>query len=381
MGQPEVAISKHIVRRLGESGVAETMSSLFLVDCQTCNGPLAGTTVALVVTDMMVFARAELHHRRCRKSEWIDAGIVRGGGGATLSHQMRTPLLPWQNRGSGEVVVQPVFLLNPGLESVLLEHDDDGQWHVKTPAQFTAAGLAPATGGIRELPVEAVVRLAADGVAITMDSPPAQTYLCAADTAYREQVRARGGVMLIVTHALNPQLNLRNEQLLDALEDPRTVAGWVALAELRDKQPPRSNPVAAAITYVLHQSPKQLAVGPLLGHNPAPLSAEQAQQWAQEVIGCETLIGWDPAINGEPASGWFTMDFLSAAQYLLRQYPDGWRVVRALSHVDGAGGAETENEARAWANGVVQFQDKVTGLQWAPGPTPEGASTLYATAE
>lgn len=381
MSDPEVAISKHIVKRLGERGVAETMSSLFPVDCQTCNGPLAGTTIALVVTDMMVFARAELHHRRCRKSEWNDAGIVRASTGATLSHKMRTPLVPWQNSSTSEVVMQPVFLLNPGLEGVTLERDGDGQWHVKAPTQFTAAGLTPADGGISEQPVEAVVRLAADGVAVTMENPSAQTYLCGADAAYREQVRARGGVMLVVTHAVNPETTERPEELLEALNDPRTVAGWVALAELREKQPRRSNPAAAGTTYVLHHSPQQLAVGSLLGHNPAALSPEQAQQWAEQVIGCETLIGWDPAISGEPASGWLNIDFLSVAQYLLRQYPDGWRLVRALSHVDGATSAETDNEARVWANGVIKFKDKVTGLQWALGPTPEGASTLYATAE
>ena len=62
--QQEVAISKHIVKRLGERGVAETMASLFPIDCQTCNRPLTGTTMASVVTDMMIFAHAALHHRR-----------------------------------------------------------------------------------------------------------------------------------------------------------------------------------------------------------------------------------------------------------------------------------------------------------------------------
>lgn len=152
--QQEVAISKHIVKRLGERGVEETMASLFPVDCQTCNRPLTGTTVALVVTDMMIFARAALHHRRCHKSEWNDSGMVPSAGGATLSHRMRTPMLPWTNASTGEVVMQPMYLLNPGLEAVFLERDDDEQWHVKLPNQFTAAGLVHDARQISERPVE-----------------------------------------------------------------------------------------------------------------------------------------------------------------------------------------------------------------------------------
>jgi hypothetical protein len=297
---------------------------------------------------------------------------------------MRTPMLPWTNASTGEVVLQPMYLLNPGLEAVYLERNDDEQWHVKLPNQFTAAGLVHDARQISERPIEeATVRLADDGVALTMENLPTQTYVCAADEAYREQVRARGGVMLIVTHALNPSIPLRGDDLLQVLDDHRTVAGWVPLAEVREKQPRRpapSNPAKTGTTYMLHRSPRHLAVGPLLGHNPATLSPEQAQQWAEQLIGCETMIGWDSTIGGEPASGWFNIDAISVAQYVLMQYPDGWRVLRALSRVAGGGGAETDTEAKVWADKVVKFKDQVTGLQWAPGPTPDGAITLYAVA-
>lgn len=112
--------------------------------------------------------------------------------------------------------------------------------------------------------------------------------------------------MLVVTHAVNPATMLRGDDLLQVLDDHRTVAGWVPLAEVRDKQPRQpvaSNPAKTGTTYVLHRSPCHLAVGPLLGHNPETLSPEQAQQWAEQVIGCETMIGWDATIGAEPASG------------------------------------------------------------------------------
>jgi hypothetical protein len=239
--------------------------------------------------------------------------------------------------------------------------------------------------GVPQQPVrDAAVRLASDGAAVTLESAPPQTFVCAATEEFRQQVRARGGVLLVVTHAVNPTEPMRDHDLVAALGDHRTVVGWVSLAEVREaqpKQPAPSNPAVSGTTYVLHWSPRHLTVGPLLAHNPEPLAPEQAQAWAQKAIGRDTMIGWQPTIDNEPASGWFNIDFLSAAHYMLRQYPDGWRLVRSMSRVDGAGsGVETDNEARVWADKVVKFRDQVNGLRWAPGPTPDGATTLYAVA-
>jgi hypothetical protein len=52
-------------------------------------------------------------------------------------------------------------------------------------------------------------------------------------------------------------------------------------------------------------------------------------------------------------------------------------LVKALSRAD-APIAQTETGARAWANSVLEFRTLVRSPDWRPGPTPEGAVTLYA---
>src|SRR5690349_20221567 len=46
------------------------------------------------------------------------------------------------------------------------------------------------------------------------------------------------------------------------------------------------------------------------------------------------------------------MDFLSSDQFMLHHYPDGWRLVRALSRGEGVS-VETDAQVRAWADKVV----------------------------
>jgi hypothetical protein len=139
-----------------------------------------------------------------------------------------------------------------------------------------------------------------------------------------------------------------------------------------------SDPAAARITYVLHYGARHVFVGTLLARTADRLTSEQAQQWASPWVG-DTTIGWEAhPLDGPPGSGWATMNFLSGDQFMLHRYPDGWRLVRALSRGDGVN-VETDIEARVWADKVVKFKDNVTGLRWSPGPNPDGAATLYAT--
>ena len=66
------------------------------------------------------------------------------------------------------------------------ERDTAGRWRVQLPRPFLDAGLAVGTAGVPQEPVaQAVVRLAADGVAVTLENNPPQTFVCAGDDAYR----------------------------------------------------------------------------------------------------------------------------------------------------------------------------------------------------
>src|SRR4051794_33732789 len=92
-----------------------------------------------------------------------------------------------------------------------------------------------------------------------------------------------------------------------------------------------SNPA----TYVLHYGAQHVFVGPLLASTADALTSEQAQEWARPWIG-DTTIGWEVHPLDDPSGGgWATMDFLSGDQFMLHRYPDGWRLVRALSRGDG----------------------------------------------
>ncbi|MBG0569146.1 hypothetical protein [Actinoplanes aureus] len=142
---------------------------------------------------------------------------------------------------------------------------------------------------------------------------------------------------------------------------------------------PASEPAATGTTYVLQFGDRHVFVGPLLARTADPLTSEQAQQWARPWIG-DTTIDWEAhPLDGPPGSGWATMDFLSGEQFMLHCYPDGWRLVRALSRGDGVT-VESDTEACAWADRVVKVKDNVTGLHWSPGPTPDGVTTWYGTA-
>jgi hypothetical protein len=215
---------------------------------------------------------------------------------------------------------------------------------------------------------------------VTLEVPPYPTYDAQTQDDMAARIREMGGVLTLVTHAVHPHQVRDLTQLTSLMRDGRALAGWVELDAVRATRP-KSPPAKTGTTYVLHYSPDHLSVGPLLAHTTDQMTVEQAQQWARESLGAqgevEYLLDWEATRPGNPAAGWYTMNAISADQYFLRPYPDGWRLTQALSRADGSL-AETDNEARAWANGVIKHKTKLTGLTWQGGPTPDGVVTLYA---
>jgi hypothetical protein len=380
MAVPAAQVAEEIVERLSREGVNELLERLWPVDCQGCGRPLGEQAPALVVEEVGPFATAGLFHDHCKTSGWNDTGAVRVGRTATTSFTVMAVLLPLQVAGS-EPVLTPTLIINPGLEHVFLR-PVAGRWVIDLPAAFADAGMrSPGPEFRLTQPIPgAVVRVGVDDVAVTLDDGPHTTYTSAINDQFRAEVLSHGGLLLIVTHAVNPATVQTLPELQPVLRGVDSLFGWVEVAARREgrARPPRP---ATGQTYLLHYSPRILAVGPLLAQTSDQLSNTKAKAWATKFLQRQksrmALIDWAPFLDG---TGFYTVDALSVRQFAVRRYPDGWRLAQMLSRHDSPS-AETENEARAWASQVLRAKAQVTAaMDWQPGPTPDGAVTLYADA-
>lgn len=280
-----------------------------------------------------------------------------------------------------------MMVVNPGLESVGLRRGEDGQWRMQPSPEFAAAGLVRPGRALRfGVPVEGVVaRMTESEIVVTLQDPPFSVYDAAADEQTLDCARTRGGVLIGVTHTLNPGA-FGVEDLRNALADPRMLAGWVGF---HGSSPKARRGVPAGGTKhpapacgdvcVLHWNSHHLSVGKLVGRASKKLDPSKARAWAERKIGREKGIdfNWTPVQKDCPAEGWHTMQPLSARMFFLRLYADEWKLVQSYSWGSGTT-AETDNEAKAWAGNVLRFQTGITGLVWEPGPTTPGSVTLYA---
>jgi hypothetical protein len=262
---------------------------------------------------------------------------------------------------------------------VTLARDEGGDWRVRPNASFGAAGLVPA-GPVLEIdaPVQgAVARVTDSSVAVTFQVPPFSTFEAPADSETVKLARDRSGVIVGVTHALNPG-ELSDDQLSPELGDGRMLMGWVGVHGTRPA--PRRTAPALGLTCVLHWNPKHMSVGKLIDRAPKILSSKRARAWAERVIGPGNgaLHPWQLVDVNRPDDGWHARRSLSLEQYFLRRHTDGWKLVQAYSRADGVT-VETDNEAKAWAAGVIQHRTGMTGLIWQPGPSTPDSTTLYAS--
>lgn len=384
MSVTELLVNEKVREKLGEDGLRDVTACLWAVDCQTCGGFLGTDPPVLCVDDMMVFAVASLHHQRCRIPDWNDSGMLQGVSADHLSFITRMVSLPFLSE-DGREVQWPMMLVNPGLESVSLKPDASGQWRMHADAELATAGLVhPSSGFALGVPIEGVIaRIMNESIAVTLEVAPFSSYEAPADSQTLECARARGGVLLGVTHALHPG-DFTKEDLQGALADPRTLAGWVGVHGTRSA--PLQKAPAQGITCVLHWNDRHMSVGALIGRASKVLTSGMARSWAERMIrpdddaqGPRKLMPWKLVDEDRPNDGWYTSNPFSCEQYFLRRHSDGWKLVRAFSQMDGDT-VESDNEARAWAGNVLKFRTGVSGLTWEPGPTTPGSTTLYASA-
>ena len=378
MSVKKVLVSERVTSELGEEGLRELLASLWAVDCQTCGKFLGEEPPALCVDDSIVFATASLHHPGCRASQWNDSGVITHSGIDAITWNAAAGIMVLDRAGKPDPT--PMMLINPGLESVVLERRQQGGWGVRPMRAFGAAGLAPSGAG-RKIPgpVDGAVATTTDAsLAVSFQVPGLGTYEAPADPMVVGGARACGGFLVGVTHALNP-LQYEDGEFRAAMTAGKVLIGWAG-AHGAVPAAPRTSRVLDA-TLVLHWNNHHISVGRLLGQAPKVLSSKKARAWAGRFIGTERgpLVEWMSSSSDRPQDGWFTVNALSMEQYVLRRYSDGWKLVQAYEQVIGKG-VETGNEARAWAADVMQHRAGVTGLSWEPGPSTPGSSTLYARA-
>jgi hypothetical protein len=138
----DVVVGQDVRAQLG-GALDNVLASLWALDCQSCNRPLAGRRPAQSVDDMVSWASASLHHEKCRPSRWNDDSVVPMSPDSTLSHRTMCILLPLMIGNATEPELKPLLVVNPGLEQVFLDHSPLGQWKVVPNAAFAAAGLKP----------------------------------------------------------------------------------------------------------------------------------------------------------------------------------------------------------------------------------------------
>jgi hypothetical protein len=224
--------------KLGRDGVAELAAWVWPVDCQTCGAPLGSSPPALCVDDLATFAVASLHHDHCRAPAWSDGPLAGPSASqAQLSHRTRLIMLPLTGGAGRELM--PVMVVNPGMESVFLAPSPDGRWRPQHHNSFPVAGLVPPGRGLKlHVPVSgARARLTAATVEVTLTVPPGSTYICdlaPQDEPFRRQITSQRGIMLAISHAVDPACAGLAAQFGQATRTPgRVLAGWVALGERR----------------------------------------------------------------------------------------------------------------------------------------------------
>lgn len=229
-GISRILVGDGIREELGEVGLSQVMTSLFPIDCQTCGRPLGSAPPVLHVDDLGSYASADLHHSRCKTSEWNRAVsgvlIVRGTSEACLTWIARAHLLPAPN--SRVTHPLPMLLVNPGLESIRLERNPSGQWRIQIETWFCNAGLRPVLRFGE--PIEGARAGTANGeVSVTMRAAPFQTY-SSSDPHVAAKARELGGLIFAVTHAVNPAAVTTMHDLKSIFTGDRSLMGWVKVA-------------------------------------------------------------------------------------------------------------------------------------------------------
>lgn len=230
MAVPDLWVSSDVRAQLGGAGVDTVADSLYPRDCQSCGLPLKAKP-ALVVDDIGDTVIASLHHRNCRRSQWDRSGVVSAGfTSPNLTYTAEIVLLPTRI-GGVPGGTEAILVLNPALESVFIERDPIGQWHIEMPLAFSATGFCPPGPGLDlTVPVDgAIAKLGCRSIVVITTGLMSHHFELSATDELLRSIRVAGGVLVAVTHAIDPSRITRHDDLQPVLAGDRTAMGLVAV--------------------------------------------------------------------------------------------------------------------------------------------------------
>ncbi|WP_160050092.1 MULTISPECIES: hypothetical protein [unclassified Nocardiopsis] len=239
MAVKKMKLTEKIESKLGEEGIQELAAHLWARDCQTCGGSLGVEPPALYVIDMHTYAFAELNHEECRAPDWNDSGLLTGksSSDAHLSHEALSVVLPFSRNGAMDL--RPALLVNPGLESVMIQLDDQDRWQVKIGKHFEHAGLRPVGQIPMDSPVKGVTaHLTHFEIAVTLQGPPFSTYSAPIGGPSGPQIRDahadKQGVLLMVSHLFD-FTTPTPDHISSVFASGKLLSGWVGFAKNDDE--------------------------------------------------------------------------------------------------------------------------------------------------
>jgi len=361
---------------LGQDGLTVLARNLWPQDCQTCGWALGSDKPSVIVSDLIAFASASLHHARCRSPQWItDMPTLTKQD--LLSWKTRTFLL--QSPISGHTD-RPVLLVNPWLEQIGLERTPTG-WRATTLETYARSGLRSAAEGLLDTtPVPDIFAdLDTDTITVCLDDT-GQAWNGECVGPVRDAVTELGGITLAVTTAFNPADLRELGQFLELVDTGEVTMGWIALAGTSPAPLSETVPSPEALTsFMLHFGSGHASVGELLATTDCALSPDQAQAWAQETVDvpADRLIGWQQ-VGGDP-DAWYTLDASSIKRFILRRHTDAWKLVEVTAEISGRHGLDLD-AARNWATRAARVQADMRIISWVPGPTTaDGYTTLHGS--
>ena len=230
----QVQADQKTIEILSEEGIAEVTNNLWARDCQTCGRPLGSQPPSLCIDNAGQYGTASLHHQRCRPASWNDGPVIYATGGANLSWTSLSFMLP--SRTGRKADPYPAMLLNPGLEMIFLE-PLHGTWRPGYAAQFTSLGMVPPGPKLRlHRPLRGLSAwLADDLISVTVETPPEPIYEATATREVVARARELQGVLLMVTHALDPAdlyaaPDAAWEKILKLMQSGQVICGWAGTA-------------------------------------------------------------------------------------------------------------------------------------------------------